>query len=122
MSRNNDYTTGNLLGYLYRQKHHKLISIDLSRQKNTSFPQEINFTRKLEERDSAKMLFIAEKQEKTGNLVLLPCFSMLILSLSKGWVSSPPLLALSSAYVGQDRMIQFVRSWISFLNSVISLF
>ena len=33
MSRNNDYTTGNLLGYLYRQKHHKLISIDFQDRK-----------------------------------------------------------------------------------------
>lgn len=108
--------------FSYCQNYYMLISINLSRQAITSIPQQINFTRKLEERDSAKMLFIAEKQEKTGNLVLLPCFSMLILSLSKGWVSSPPLLALSSAYVGQDRTIQFVRSWISFLNSVISPF
>ena len=119
MSRNNDYTTGNLLGYLYRQKHHKLISIDLSRQKNTSFPQQINFTRKLEERDSAKMLFIAEKQEKTGNLVLLPCFSMLILSLP---IKGLGFKSTSFSPVGQDRTIQFVRSWISFLNSVISPF
>ena len=29
MSRNNDYTTGNLLDYLYRQKYCKLIGIDL---------------------------------------------------------------------------------------------
>ena len=31
MSRNDDYTTGNLLDYLYRQKHYKRIGIDLSR-------------------------------------------------------------------------------------------
>ena len=30
MSRNNDYTTGNLLGYLYHRNYYKLISIDLS--------------------------------------------------------------------------------------------
>ena len=34
MSRNNNYTTGNLLDYLYHQKH-KLIGIDLSTQTNT---------------------------------------------------------------------------------------
>ena len=32
MSRNNDYTTGNLLDYEYFSKHYKLIAIDLSRQ------------------------------------------------------------------------------------------
>ena len=31
-SRNNDYTTENLLHYLYYQKYYKLIAIDLSRQ------------------------------------------------------------------------------------------
>ena len=32
MSRNNDYTTGNLLDYEYFSKHHNLIAIDLSKQ------------------------------------------------------------------------------------------
>ena len=36
MSRNNDFTTGNLLDYLYHQDYHKLVGLDLSRQKNTS--------------------------------------------------------------------------------------
>ena len=31
MSRNDNYTTGNLIDYLYRQKYYKLIGIDLSR-------------------------------------------------------------------------------------------
>ena len=44
MSRNDDYTTGNLLDYLYHQNYYKLIGIDLPRQTNTSIPQEINFT------------------------------------------------------------------------------
>ena len=65
MSRNNDYTTGNLLDYLHHQKYYKLIDIDLSRQANTSIPQQINFTGKLEEDDGAMMFFIAEKQQKT---------------------------------------------------------
>ena len=34
MSRNNDYTTGNLLDCLYHQNYYKPIGIDLSRQKN----------------------------------------------------------------------------------------
>ena len=43
MSRSNDYTVGNLLDYLWYQKHYKLFVIDLSRQKNTVVPQQINF-------------------------------------------------------------------------------
>ena len=31
MSRNNDYTTGNLVDYEYFSKHYKLIAIDLSK-------------------------------------------------------------------------------------------
>ena len=64
MSRNDDYTTGNLLEYLYHQKCYWLIGIDLSRQTNTSIPRQINFVEKLED-DDAKMFFIAEMQQKT---------------------------------------------------------
>ena len=46
MSRNDDYTTGNLSDYSYHQKYHKLIGIDLSRQTNASIPQQINFVGK----------------------------------------------------------------------------
>ena len=58
MPRNNDYTTGNLLDYLYYQKYCKLIGIDLSRQKNTRIPQQTNFVGKLEEDDDATMFFV----------------------------------------------------------------
>ena len=64
MTRNYDYTTGNLLDYLYNQKYHKPIGIDLSRQTNTTISQEINFVEKLEEDDGPTMTFIAEKQQK----------------------------------------------------------
>ena len=40
----------------------KLFSINLSRQTNTSSPQQINYAGKLEEDDDAKMCFIAENQ------------------------------------------------------------
>ena len=60
MLRNDYYTTGNLLDYSYQQNCYKLIGIDLWTQTNTK----INFTRKLEDDDSATMLFIAEKQQK----------------------------------------------------------
>ena len=63
MSRNCDYTTENLLDYLYHQKYYKLIGKNLSRQTNTSVPQQINFVQKLED-DGATMFFIAEKKQK----------------------------------------------------------
>ena len=65
MSRNDDYTTGNLLDFSYHQNYYKPIGIDLSGQTNTNMPQQINFTGKLEEADGATMFFIAEKQQKT---------------------------------------------------------
>ena len=60
MSRNNDYTTGNLLDYEYFSNHYKLIAIDLSKQielENPDLKQQINFIGKLEE-NNATMLFI----------------------------------------------------------------
>ena len=65
MSRNNDYTTGNLLDHLYNEKYYKLIGIDLSRQTNTNVPQKINFVGKLKKDNRVKILFIPEKQQKT---------------------------------------------------------
>ena len=65
MSRNDDCTTVNLLDYLHHKKYYKIIGIDLSTQKKTSIPQQINFVRKLEEDDDATIFFIAEKQQKT---------------------------------------------------------
>ena len=62
VSKKDDYATGNLLGYLYHQKYFKLIDRYLSRQTNTSISQQINFVGKLEQGDSGKMFFIAEKQ------------------------------------------------------------
>ena len=56
---------GNVLDYFYHHNYYKLIGIDLSRQMNTSIPQQINFTGNLEENDDASMFFVAEKQQKT---------------------------------------------------------
>ena len=45
-SKNNDYTTGNLLDYGYFSKHYKLIAIDLMKQielENSDLKQQINF-------------------------------------------------------------------------------
>ena len=40
MSRNNDYTTWNLVDFSYYQNCYKRTGIDLSRQANTNIPQE----------------------------------------------------------------------------------
>ena len=71
MSRNDDYTTGNLLDYLYHQHYYKLIGIDLSRQANTNIPQQINFIGKLEEDDGPTMFLIAEKPQKAISIFSL---------------------------------------------------
>ena len=60
ISKNNDYTTGNLLHYEYFSKHYKLIAIDLSKQielENPDLKQQINLIGRLEE-DEATMFFI----------------------------------------------------------------
>ena len=67
ISKNNDYTTGNLLDYEYFSKHYKLIAIDLRKQielENPDLRQQINFIGKLEN-DKATMFFIIEKSEET---------------------------------------------------------
>ena len=67
ISRNNGYTTGNLLDYGYFKKHYKLIAIDLSKQQvlqeNEDLIQQINFIGKLEE--AANVFIIIEKKENT---------------------------------------------------------
>ena len=63
MSKNNDYTTDNLLDTEYFLKHYTLISIDLSKKielENPDLKQQINFIGRLEE--NATMLFIIEKR------------------------------------------------------------
>ena len=65
MSNNNDYTTGNLLGFGYFQENYKLIAIDLSKQTKLKDPQQINFIGKLLRNNGATMFFIIEKSEET---------------------------------------------------------
>ena len=48
-----------LLDLSYHQNCYELIGGDLSRQTNTSIPQQINFTGKLEKDDGATMFVIA---------------------------------------------------------------
>ena len=65
ISRNNEYTTGNLLDYDYVKKYYKLIAIDLSKQQvlqeNEDLIQQINFIGKLEE--AANVFIIIEKEK-----------------------------------------------------------
>ena len=67
ISRNNEYTTGNLLDYDYFKKYYKLIAIDLSKQQvlqeNEDLIQQINFIGRLEE--AANVFIIIEKKENT---------------------------------------------------------
>ena len=66
MSRNNDYTTGNLLDFAYFKKNYRLIAIDLSKQTKLKYPLQIDFIGKLEgQNNGATMLFIIEKSEGT---------------------------------------------------------
>ena len=60
MTRNNVYTTGNLLDFSCHQNYYKAIGIDLSRQTNTNIPQQINFIENLSKNDGATMFFIAD--------------------------------------------------------------
>ena len=67
ISRNNQYTTGNLLDYDYFKKYYKLIAIDLSKQQvlqeNKDLIQQINFIGRLAE--AANVFIIIEKKENT---------------------------------------------------------
>ena len=64
ISRNNEYTTGNLLDYDYFKKYYKLIAIDLSKQQvlqeNEGLIQQINFVGRLAE--AANVFIIIEKK------------------------------------------------------------
>ena len=67
ISKNNEYTTGNLLDYDYFKKYYKLIAIDLSKQQvlqeNEDLIQQINFIGRLTE--AANVFIIIEKKEYT---------------------------------------------------------
>ena len=69
VSNDNDYTTGNLLDFVYfkkkRRKTNRLIAIDLSKQTKLKDPQQISFIGKLLNTRRATMFFIIEKSEET---------------------------------------------------------
>ena len=64
MSRNDDFTTGNLLDFSYHQNYHKRIDIDLPGQTDISITQQIRFIGIVEEDNGVTMFFIAEKRQK----------------------------------------------------------
>ena len=67
ISKNDEYTTGNLLDYDYFKKYYKLIAIDLSKQEvlqeNEDLIQQINFVGRIEE--AANIFIINGKKEHT---------------------------------------------------------
>ena len=65
MLRNYGCSKRSILDYSDHQNYYELSGVDLSRQINTSIPQQINFVGKLEEDDGASKMFMAEKQQKT---------------------------------------------------------
>ena len=71
ISKNDEYTTDNLLDYDYFKKYYKLIAIDLSKQQvlqeNEDLIQQINFIGRLDinANDNANVFIIIEKKENT---------------------------------------------------------
>ena len=67
ISRNNEYTTSNLLDYDYFKEDYKLIVVDLSKQQvlqeNEDLIQQINFIGRLEQ--ASNIFIIIEKKENT---------------------------------------------------------
>ena len=62
--RNDLLRTGNEFDFHYFCEHHKLIAIDLSKQKSDLKNQKINFIGRLEQ--NTTILFIVEEKETTG--------------------------------------------------------
>ena len=68
MSRNNDYTTDNLLHSKYFSKNYRLMAIDISKEielENVDTMQLINFIGRLERNEGGTMFFVIEKTEGT---------------------------------------------------------
>ena len=65
MSNNNNYSTSNLLDFVWILNHFRLIGIDLSQQielEDTDSTQQINFIGRLDGDGGATMYFIIEKK------------------------------------------------------------
>ena len=65
MSNNNDYTTANLLDFVYFKENYKLIATDLSKQTKLKDLQQISFIGRILAVRGVTMFFIIEKSEET---------------------------------------------------------
>ena len=61
MSRNNDYTTGNLLDFAYFKENYGLIAIDMSKQTKLKYLQQINFLENLKIKIMERQCFLSSK-------------------------------------------------------------
>ena len=64
MSRNNDYTTGNLLDFAYFKENYRLIAIDMSIQTKLKDLQQINFLENLKIKIMERQCFLSSKNQK----------------------------------------------------------
>ena len=64
MSRNNDYTTGNLLDFAYFKENYRLIAIDMSIQTKLKDLQQINFLENLKIMIMERQCFLSSKNQK----------------------------------------------------------
>ena len=64
MSRNDDYITATLIDFSYHQNYHKIIGIDLLRQRNTRISQKINLIGKVEEDHETQHLLLLKSSKK----------------------------------------------------------
>ena len=70
MSNNNNYSTSNLMDFVWILNHLRLIGIDLSQQtelEDTDSTQQINFIGRLDRDGGATMYFILEKKNRINN-------------------------------------------------------
>ena len=65
MNNNNDYTTSNLLDFVYFKKY-KLFAIDLIKQTKLKDPKQTSFIGRLLNTHEATMFFIIQKSEKNN--------------------------------------------------------
>ena len=69
MRKNNDYTTGSLLDYVYFSDQYYLIAIELRKQIKIDYAdtmQQINFIGRLERNKRERMFFTIEKTEENS--------------------------------------------------------
>ena len=64
ISKNNDYTTDNLLDLAYFRENYRLIAIDLSKPIKLKDPQKSNFIGKLEDQNNEATISSLKNREK----------------------------------------------------------